>query len=221
MPTTYLPQTVKLDHTNSRIGETTRERILAAAHQLFSAKGVSGVPTREIARAAQVSEVTLFRYFPTKDQLLEAVIDHFSLPSIKDLIPPQGYLPYDEGLARLADQLLVTLDSIRDWIRILHGELLRSPGELYRIYHSFLDNLFEVLASYFRELQGRGGLRDVDPEMAARVFHGIFYCFFTVEELLEGKRIRTIDRERAIRSFVDIFANGTVSGPSAAVAGER
>lgn len=200
----------------------TRERILETAIGLFSTKGYLGSSTREIARQAGVAEVTIFRHFNSKEQLLEEVINHFSfIPAFKGILPKVIEMPYEEALHEIATLFFDVLIQLKDWVRIVQAELQRSPDKLVKVFHSFLDNLFEVLASYFRELQGRGGLRDVDPEMAARVFHGIFYCFFTVEELLEGKRIRTIDQERAIRAFVDIFANGTVSGLSAAVAGER
>jgi AcrR family transcriptional regulator len=49
-----------------------RERILAAAEEVFAARGTS-VPTEEVARAAGVGNGTLFRHFPTKADLLEAV----------------------------------------------------------------------------------------------------------------------------------------------------
>jgi len=50
-----------------------RERILAAAAEVFATRGTN-VPTEEIARAAGVGNGTLFRHFPTKADLLEAVL---------------------------------------------------------------------------------------------------------------------------------------------------
>jgi len=47
----------------------TRERIAAAARELFVAHGFDEVTVVEVARAAQVSEATVFNYFPTKDDL--------------------------------------------------------------------------------------------------------------------------------------------------------
>ena len=52
----------------------TGERILEAATRVFARDGVSGATTREIARAAKVNEVTLFRYFKNKNELLQKVI---------------------------------------------------------------------------------------------------------------------------------------------------
>ncbi|MFE7191730.1 TetR/AcrR family transcriptional regulator [Kitasatospora sp. NPDC057541] len=50
-----------------------RARLLNAATEVFTTRGV-GVPTEEIARAAGVGVGTLFRHFPTKEALLEAVM---------------------------------------------------------------------------------------------------------------------------------------------------
>ncbi|RKT09576.1 TetR family transcriptional regulator [Streptomyces sp. 1114.5] len=50
-----------------------RAKVLDAATRVFTTRGV-GVPTEEIARAAGVGVGTLFRHFPTKEALLEAVV---------------------------------------------------------------------------------------------------------------------------------------------------
>src|ERR1700675_5043848 len=54
--------------------DLTRERLLDAAAQTFSTDGLRGATTREIARKAGVNEVTLFRHFKSKEQLLRAVL---------------------------------------------------------------------------------------------------------------------------------------------------
>ena len=55
-------------------GDLTRRRILEAAERVFSRDGFQGATTREIAREAQVNEVTLFRHFRTRDDLLRETI---------------------------------------------------------------------------------------------------------------------------------------------------
>ncbi len=50
-----------------------RARLLEAAEKVFAAKGVS-VPIDEIAAAAGVGVGTLYRHFPTKEALFEAVV---------------------------------------------------------------------------------------------------------------------------------------------------
>src|SRR5437870_4092389 len=57
---------------SSRRG-TSSERLIQAALEMFSRRGMVAT-TREIAEAAGVNEVTLFRLFESKDRLLAAVV---------------------------------------------------------------------------------------------------------------------------------------------------
>jgi AcrR family transcriptional regulator len=50
-----------------------RARVLEAAEEVFAAEGV-GAPTEAVARRAGVGIGTVFRHFPTKEALLEAVL---------------------------------------------------------------------------------------------------------------------------------------------------
>jgi AcrR family transcriptional regulator len=49
--------------------QQTRQHISDAAQRLFQDKGFERVSVAEVARAADVSEVTVFNYFPTKEDL--------------------------------------------------------------------------------------------------------------------------------------------------------
>src|SRR2546426_11567115 len=50
-----------------------REIILQSAHAVFTDNGFNGTTTKELAKAAGVSEALLFRHFPTKGALYSAV----------------------------------------------------------------------------------------------------------------------------------------------------
>ena len=54
--------------------DRTRRRLLDAATETLNRVGIQGATTREIARRAGVNEVTLFRHFKSKEQLLGAVL---------------------------------------------------------------------------------------------------------------------------------------------------
>ena len=51
-----------------------RQRLLAAATTVFGRDGLEGATTRAISREAGVNEVTLFRLFQSKENLLAAVV---------------------------------------------------------------------------------------------------------------------------------------------------
>jgi AcrR family transcriptional regulator len=85
-----------------------RARILDAARELFAAQG-SDVSMEGIARRAEVGIGTLYRHFPTRDDLVEAVF--------RDRL---------DGLQELAEELLVSDDpgdALAVW---LHAQLLQS-----------------------------------------------------------------------------------------------
>src|SRR5579872_3426229 len=47
-----------------------RERILAAARELFYARGIRAVSVDEIAASADTNKMTLYRHFESKDRLV-------------------------------------------------------------------------------------------------------------------------------------------------------
>ncbi|MCE3224128.1 MAG: putative Transcriptional regulator acrR, partial [Nitrospira sp.] len=48
--------------------------LISSAAALFAAKGFKGTTTKEIARAAGISEALVFKYFPTKRALYTAIL---------------------------------------------------------------------------------------------------------------------------------------------------
>lgn len=55
-----------------------RDRIVETARALFKAKGFADVSMDEVARAAGVGTGTLYRHFPTKEALYDAVLEAWS-----------------------------------------------------------------------------------------------------------------------------------------------
>src|ERR1035438_2141966 len=53
-----------------------RIQLVETALDFFSRKGFSGTTTKEIAAAAGVTEAIIFRHFPTKQDLYNAVLGH-------------------------------------------------------------------------------------------------------------------------------------------------
>ena len=66
--------------------ETTRANILDSALELFASHGFAGVTTKQIAERAGLTEVTLFRHFPTKRTLFESVLEDVIRAPVLDSI---------------------------------------------------------------------------------------------------------------------------------------
>jgi AcrR family transcriptional regulator len=78
-----------MDGLRERKKRRTREDIAAAAMALFEARGFDSVTVAEIARAADVSEKTVFNYFPAKEDL----IAHRGVERLEHLIAAVRALP--------------------------------------------------------------------------------------------------------------------------------
>ena len=72
-----------------------RDKILEAALRVFAETGYRGATTRRIAQAAEVNEVTIFRHFGSKEELIRAAILHDS-GGVQVHLPEVPERPYAE-----------------------------------------------------------------------------------------------------------------------------
>lgn len=95
--------------------ERNRQRILEAAEATFAREGI-GVPIDEVARAAGVGIGTLYRHFPTKESLCEAIIlRHIDLlvTTCDEAVEDTARAPVDAFftfLRHMADELTANRD---------------------------------------------------------------------------------------------------------------
>ncbi|WP_414571423.1 TetR/AcrR family transcriptional regulator [Nostoc sp. CCY 9925] len=186
----------------------TRKRLIEAASQVFAILGVQGATTREIARVAGVNEVTLFRHFTSKEQLLGAVIENVFALQIEALAHPQAWtqdLKID--LKQYAQLYNTMLEAHEDLIRTFIGEAKRHPEAARQVIEEAAKPLREKLVAYLQSGQRRGMVKaDVDPFPAVDMFTGM---------LLAGMLCRTAkfnqgnyNCEEYIETCVDIFVRG-------------
>ena len=87
-----------------------REALLKAAIKVFAEAGSRGATTRRIAQEAGVNEVTLFRHFQSKDDLIQAALQQFADQAVHRELPDDPVDPVAELTA---------------WCRDHYGELYR------------------------------------------------------------------------------------------------
>lgn len=77
-------------NTKGKVKRMTKEdrekQILSSALEVFVEKGYNGATTQDIARSADVSEVTLFRYFASKEEMFMKSIEPIILDTLKESI---------------------------------------------------------------------------------------------------------------------------------------
>lgn len=192
----------------SRGSAETRDRLLKAAIHVFSTEGYVGATTREIARVAEVSEVTLFRHFQTKEQLLSAVAQHVTDLRASILIHPEDWV-HDLRCdllhyAQLHDAMLEEYEAL---FRMFIGEAQRHPSEaLDVIQRSFLP-LREKLVSYLQTCVKRGSVRtNVDLPLIVDQFTGMLLAGMIRRHVLPVDR--GYSRQQYIEGCVDLVVRG-------------
>lgn len=190
----------------------TREKLLKATLKLISERGYAGATTREIARKAGVTELTLFRNFGSKESLFEEILNRYTfLPRLKELLPELEILKYDEALIKVGIRFFETLKERKSMIKIMQSEVSLAGSKKIRIiYTRFINEMMQTFARYFAFLQAKGVIRPLSSELAASVFFGTLFSYFHREEIVQGGNVPRKDFEKKIREFVDIFINGTI-----------
>jgi AcrR family transcriptional regulator len=64
-----------MSHAPRLTAEARKEAIVEAVRDVFAEKGFDGTTTRELAKAAGVSEALLYKHFPSKESLYAAMLD--------------------------------------------------------------------------------------------------------------------------------------------------
>jgi AcrR family transcriptional regulator len=155
--------------------QRTRQQITETAWRLFAERGFDQVPVAEIARKAEVSEATVFNYFPTKEdlvfhrmeafehELLEAISNRDAGESIvrafgRFVLTPRGFLASDDPEAD---------ERMRSAARVITGSAALLARER-EILESYTDSLAALVAN------DRGmGADDVEPWVIANALIGV------------------------------------------------
>ena len=153
----------------------TRTAILNAAVQVFSQHGFRGSTTRRIADAAEVNEVTIFRYFGSKEALLQEAIDVSDAGAFSSPLPDTPVDPAKE-LTEWCEAVITHLHSRSPVIRKCMGEMEERP-ELTAHAADAPTRATNELCTYFKTLKSLGFTSDdFEPTVAssmliAALFH--------------------------------------------------
>jgi AcrR family transcriptional regulator len=190
--------------------DDTRDRLLQAAAEIMAQKGYARATTRAIAEAAGVNEVTLFRHFGSKRNLLSEMIQrHSALPDLTSIIESQLTGDYSKDLLKLGTVFFKAITEKREALRLMLCEAGELP-EVREVVVQIPDQLRQVLTTYFQEKINQGELRPMNPEVMAQGFLGMFFSYAIARQMLDSQIAPGIPPEDLVTHFVDIFINGTL-----------
>ena len=148
-----------------------RERILESAYDLFSRKGVRAVGVEEVIERAAVAKATLYRHFPSKDDLVLAFLRR------REEVWTHGWVEAEARRrgASPEDRLLAIFDLFDEWFHrddfegcafinvLLETANLKHP--IGRASADHLENIRGILGTLADEAELH------DPDEFAKSFH--------------------------------------------------
>jgi AcrR family transcriptional regulator len=169
-----------------------RELVLAAAAEVFSEAGLKG-QVEEVAKRAGVGVGTVCRNFPTKQDLVEAV-----LMSMYESLLERALAALEQPDAGIAfEQFFVALPEFHVRHRAL-GEQVAKELELPTSAQPLREQLVRALSDLVARAQASGDIRaDIGPADISLLFAGIAHATALVGELQPALR------ERYVRIILD------------------
>ncbi len=173
----------------------TRQRLSDTATQMFLERGFDDVRVTEVAAACDVSEKTVYNYFPTKESL---VLDRWesTAKALRAGLADAGTHPVDAVRRILAGELA----ALTGWLESqsdpnaaaesvrLFGRLIATTPALRAYQNETMNELVMTMTSV---LASRAGLRvdDPEPQIAASALIGLWGVHFTaLGKYLDGAR---------------------------------
>ena len=155
------------------MAKDTRERILAAALDMFSQNGYAGTNIRELAASLGMGKSSMYRHFESKEEIWNALLDElvayyderFGSPNHLPPVPDSA----DELIAmtmRMVD-LTVHDERIVKSRKVLAIEQFRDGRAKALATKHFLTGLTEMFTRIFAGMMEKGLLRREDPAMLA------------------------------------------------------
>ena len=185
------------------------EAILKGAMQEFLAHGYAATSMDRVAKTAGVSKATVYSYFGDKEGLFNALIQALAKEKFQTAIGLQEpqFLEKDPKivLRELAGKILdhaISDRTFQNFIRIIIGESGRFP-ELAKAYvNNLAKPAIEILTQYFKS---HPELNLPDEEATVRIFMGSLIYYIMLQELLHGKDIIPLERDRLVDTLTHLI----------------
>jgi AcrR family transcriptional regulator len=199
-------------------GDERRDQILKTAVTLFSQRGFSGTTTKEIARAAGVSEAMVFRHFASKDELYGAILADKACKDGMQQVPWETNETLIKAIAEKDDfgffynlGLIALKKHQADvgFMRLLFFSALEEHALAEEFFNDFIARIYDFIANYIEQRQADGAIRNINPRIVVRAYLGMLIHHSLNNILWDKKRnILNISNEEAAKNFTEILLNG-------------
>jgi AcrR family transcriptional regulator len=190
-------------------GDARRAQIVEVARRLFAEVGYQQTTTRQLARAADVSDALMYRHFASKDDVLRAVVDQglAKFAAMREVTAVGRDRLLSERLMTIGRAFLEVLDAQVDLLVLFVSErrLLADDARLV----GFIDLAASGLGAELATRAEAGEVRaDLDGYLFARSFMGSLVSFVLLQRALGMDRVHPVEAEDYFAELVDLYVRG-------------
>ncbi|MGB3494215.1 MAG: TetR/AcrR family transcriptional regulator [Elainellaceae cyanobacterium] len=193
---------------------STRQRLIQTALELFVIQGVTDTTTKQIAEQASVNEVTLFRHFGSKYGLLFAVIEESAVfaqlgHALVQRMPKTDRL--DEALHAYATAYLRVIDQVPDMVRSMVGEAGQYPHENRAALGRGLAQANQTVADYFNTVAQKGKLAiRFSPHTFSSLLNSLLLGYAMIELTSDSHNFWQ-SQDEFIDHLIPLFQSGAIA----------
>ena len=191
-----------------QIAEARRTQILQGAAQVFQKKGFHKATTKEIAKAAGVSEGTIYNYFGTKRDLLVALVDLIGMQSLRTLMednPPDS--PRDLVKAVMHDRFNLVKENGHIIAPVI-AEVFNDVELRELLYRQVIMPLAKHLEAYLQTHTTTGEFRQLNPTIVTRAVMGALVMNFMLKLTALDPRYANISEDDLIDQLSTLILDG-------------
>lgn len=192
--------------------ESTEYNIIKATLFLLDKNSINNTTTKKIAEKAGVSEVTIFRKFKNKNELINIAKKYCYknfINKIEKILEYDSNTTLKEYLYNIWIECVELSDKNLNMIKITVDEIRENQIE-DKVLPKFSNVIINKLTEFFNYLIKKGEIRKINPNVAALTI------FSTIFEAIVLWKIYGIEPKKNINiylnDFFDIFINGITIG---------
>jgi len=197
------------------MAKDTKERILAAALELFSRNGYAGTNIRELTASLGLGKSSMYRHFESKEEIWNTLLDEMTAYYAERFGSPDHLPPvpdsHEELVAmtmRMAD-LTIHDEQIVMTRKLLQIEQFRDKRARRLATRHFLTGLTEMFTPVFAGMMQKGLIQWDDPAMLAFAYTTPISALIHLCDREPEKTEETMARLEAFsRHFIKIYGKG-------------
>ncbi|MDN5345453.1 MAG: hypothetical protein PWQ18_1567 [Clostridia bacterium] len=194
-----------------RSARSSRERILAAAEEVFAAKGIDGARVDEIASLAKINKRMLYHYFNSKEELYTYVLKvnfERSLAAGKKAFNEKGDLK--QQVAEAIRNYFYYLATNPNYPRLMAWEALQGGNYAHKVLPEIWEEGLPSLKAILEEGIARGAFRpDLDLKQVLTSITTLCSSYITNKDILailwQEDPLSPSNMEKRLKHIIDLI----------------